>query len=457
MRAVIYTRVSNDDSGRSRSTEDQERECRALCETHGWSVAEVLCDNDIGASRWSGKDRPAYRQLTKVLRKGDVLVTWEASRAQRDLEAYVQLRDLCAQRGVQWCYSGRIYDLSDGDDRFSTGLDALMAEKEAEQLRTRVLRGKRAAALAGRPNGFPPYGYRIVRDPVSGRTLTWELDPEPAMVIEEVSQRVLGGESLFAIARELTMRKVPAPTKTGEWLPRRMRLMLLTPSYAGLRVHQGKVIGKGVWPALITEEEHLQLTAILTDPSRVTSSSSATKHLLTGIARCGVCGSVVRYFGPKSLKTPTYQCEANSCVRRRTDLVDELVVENLLARLEALDPDDIDTTNVDAVEAMREARQLRARLEAFADQAADGALTAASLARVEAKLLPQIAAAERRASVSQHPIIGHMAGPDARSTWETLDILPRRELVRVMMTVTINKSTVGTRRFSPADVPIAWK
>jgi DNA invertase Pin-like site-specific DNA recombinase len=83
VRAIIYTRVSADQTGQGRSVASQEAECRAMCDRNGWEVAEVLCDNDIGASRWSGKKRPEYRRLTEVLRQGDVLVTWEASGLQR--------------------------------------------------------------------------------------------------------------------------------------------------------------------------------------------------------------------------------------------------------------------------------------------------------------------------------------------------------------------------------------
>ena len=63
----------------------------------------------------------------------DVLVTWEASRAQRDLDAYLELRRLCAASGVRWAYSGTVYDLAHGSDRFRTGLDALVAEDEVEK------------------------------------------------------------------------------------------------------------------------------------------------------------------------------------------------------------------------------------------------------------------------------------------------------------------------------------
>ena len=99
----------------------------------------MLEDNDRSASRFATKDRPEYARLRTLLAPGDVLVMWEASRAPRDLDRYVELRGLCAERGVMWSYSGgRLFDLADGDDRFATGLDALLAEKEAEQTRVRI-------------------------------------------------------------------------------------------------------------------------------------------------------------------------------------------------------------------------------------------------------------------------------------------------------------------------------
>ncbi|MBM4646637.1 recombinase family protein [Rhodococcus hoagii] len=70
--------------GRGRSVIRAGAECRAICQREGWDVAEVLSDNDVGASRFSRvKYRPAYERLKQVLQAGDVLVLWEASRARR--------------------------------------------------------------------------------------------------------------------------------------------------------------------------------------------------------------------------------------------------------------------------------------------------------------------------------------------------------------------------------------
>ena len=65
--------------------------------------------------------------------------------------------------------------------------------------RERVLRGKRAVAVAGRPAGRPPYGYRRAIDPTTGKTDTWAIDEATGPIVKEVIGPTLAGESLWAI------------------------------------------------------------------------------------------------------------------------------------------------------------------------------------------------------------------------------------------------------------------
>lgn len=463
-RAIIYCRVSNDPTGQARSVSSQEAECRAVCEREGWNVAEVLVDNDAGASRWSGAKRPSYDRLADTLTAGDVLVTWEASRAQRDLAAYVQLRDLAAERGVLWSYSGRTYDLTRGDDRFGTGLDALMAEREADQIRDRVLRGKRDAAQAGRPAGRPPYGYRRRFNARSGQPEGWEIDDDEAPVVREVARRVIAGESIRGIATDFNRRGIPAPmsqkNSPDTWVPRRLRIMLMSPSYAALRQHQGEVVGAAEWPAIIDEADWHRVQGILEDPNRQLGPGPAPAHLLSGIARCGVCGASLRWFGPKSIKTPRYQCsKPTACVSRRFHLVDELVTEVVIGRLRMPDAADVFAAGDDDQHAaVDELRALRDRMDSFADAAADGELTASAFARIEARLLPQIDAAAKRAEASlPTPVAELVTADDVRAAWDALPIESQRLVVRLLLEVTVNPSTVGTRRFNPDDIELKWK
>lgn len=463
-RAIVYTRVSNDPTGHARSVGSQETECRAVCEREGWEVADVLVDNDAGASRWSGARRPAYERLADALTAGDVLVTWEASRAQRDLAAYVALRDLCAERGVLWSYSGRTYDLNRGDDRFGTGLDALIAEREADQIRERTLRGKRAAAQAGRPAGRPPYGYRRTFDPDTGTTTGWSIDAEEGLIVREVARRFLAGETLRGISSDFNRRSVPEPRSqknaVDRWLPRRLRIMLMSPTYAGLRQHRGEIIGAGSWPALIEEVDWHRIQGVITDPSRRVGPGPAARYLLSGIARCGVCGSGMRHYFPKSVASPKYQCSSSrACTARLAAPIDEIVTGVILGRLSLPDAVEVFTAPEDGhVQALGELRALRDRLDSFADAAADGEMTAAAFARIEARLLPQVADAERRATGGTiTPVVELVTAGDVQAAWEALPIESKRTVIRLLLDVTVNPSTTGTRRFNPDDIALEWK
>jgi hypothetical protein len=88
------------------------------------------------------------------------------------------------------------------------------------------------------------------------------------------------------------------------------------------------------------------------------------------------------------------------------------------------------------VAARGEAEALRLRLDEFVDSAARGELSAAALARVEARLLPQIEAAEKRATLAATPPpLRALITPegDIRQRWEAMPIPARKDVIRVLI------------------------
>jgi site-specific DNA recombinase len=459
-RAVIYTRVSSDPNDRGRSVAEQEADCRAVCGCNGWEVVRVFSDNDRSASRYANRERPEHRKLIKFIEDGhaEVLVTWEASRAQRDLSAYAKLRDLCERRGVLLNYSGRTYDMAEADDRFSTGLDALIAERYTEDTRKRVLRAVRANADKGRPHGKLLFGYRREYDSETGELVRQVPDETTSAVVKEAARRVLGGETPYAVAQDFDRRGIPTPRKGRKWDLTQIKRLCVNPGYAGKRVHQGKVIGDATWKPLIGEADHLALVAKLGDPRRRTQRDSAIKHLLSGIAICGVCNGRVRV--QKNRGNRAYLCVDGFHVSRREVETDELITEVVLRRLEQPDLADLlaDARNDETTAALAEARAKRARLDAFYDAAAAGELTPQALARIEARLLPEIEAADRRARVAvTSPLVAQTAGPDARAKWAELTMPQRREIISTLMTVRIMPTVRGARHFRPESIEVIWK
>lgn len=452
VRAIIYTRVSHDKAG-GRSVAEQEAECRQECERRGWRVAEVLTDNDRSATRFATKDRPEYARLRTVLQPGDVLVVWEASRVGRSLDTYVDLRRLCIERSVLLSYSGRLYDLDDGDDRFSTGLDALVAEREAEQARERTVRAHRANLAAGRPHGRPPYGYKIVRDPDTGQAVGRVPDPLRAPLVQEAARRVLDGQSLREVARWLESKDPQT------WRPGKVVRLLGNPTLAGYRTHAArtasgrrgplKAVCEGTWEPILDRDTHNDLVALFA--ARQTGPRGPEpKHLLSGIAECGRCGQAMWWGRGTARKSGgyhhVYACETGHVVRGE-DIVDGVVtavVEGILgtpearAELASVPPEPIPVAH-------GELDDLKEQLRAVEDQIVANTIPAEVGARVATRLAERIAAVEAAAApVFTDPLVHQIAtAPDPVAMWRSLPVARKREFIRAVMTVRIDKIGKG--------------
>ena len=458
MRVLIYSRVSIDRGGRS--VAEQEAECRAWADREGWDVVRTITETG-SASRYArgAAARSQWGEITAAVASGDIdaLLTWEASRATRQLSEYAELVELCASHGVRWGYSGTLHDLSKRDARFRTGLDALLAQDESARTSERVLRSTRARAAAGKPHGRIPYGYRREYDPSSGELLRQVPDEETAPIVREIVRRIIDGDAVRAIARDLTDRGVPTvratPDQPGRWIDSTVRRIALSPTIAGLRRYRGEVIGDATWDPIVSREDHEKVVAVLSDPHRVTNRGYSTaRWLLTGIARCGACGGPLRV--ALTAGTPRYGCRTDGCraVVRLVAPVDEYVTQVVLALAEdiAARGADTDRDAPEVAEAREELAALERRLAGFVDAAADGDLSPASLVRIEERVRPQIRAARARLTALARPqTVDPAVFLDPRAWWDAAPLPDRRALVRALVSVRVLRSGGGMRKFDP--------
>ncbi|NYN82389.1 recombinase family protein, partial [Salmonella enterica] len=72
-----------------RSVTDQLAELRAWAKREGWTVVREYAEQG-SASRYATRERPEWRAVMQAVgrREADALLTWEASRATRDLTDY---------------------------------------------------------------------------------------------------------------------------------------------------------------------------------------------------------------------------------------------------------------------------------------------------------------------------------------------------------------------------------
>ena len=115
------------------------------------------------------------------------------------------------------------------------------------------------------------------------------IEPDEAAIIQELARRTLAGESLASLCRELNAGGIPTAAG-GRWSPATLRRILIGPHLAGLRVY-GEQLYPAAWPAILSEDTHHALRALLTDPQRKTNPMRPTRHLWSGFLVCGHCGT----------------------------------------------------------------------------------------------------------------------------------------------------------------------
>lgn len=452
MRAIIYARISNDRTGAGLGVERQRDDCEKMAADLGWPIVATYTDNDISA--YSGKPRPGYLAMLDALREGqaDVVIAWHADRLHRSPAELEQFIDVCARHGVtvRTVQAGEV-DLSTPAGQMTARIIGAVARHEVDHARARLLKARAQAAELGHAHGRVPYGYRNEFDKfgnVTGRSP----DPVESEHVREAVERVIAGESMYSIRNDWTKRGIL--TRAGKpWTAASFREMVMRPTYAGIRVHKG-VQTPGAWEPIITPEQHKKVLSLLDDPNRVIHRGTDPRYLLSGIAKCGVCGEVMWRLKGNRNGLGSYSCTKNRCVARKIENVDALIEELIIQWCEGISSID-DLADPEAAAAMAEARELRSRLDESIELVGEGELSPRALAKLEAKLLPRIRQLERQAQRAPSPHVLELVGPNARRHWGRMDVATRREVVRALMTVTI-MPTKRRKIFDPESIRVEW-
>jgi site-specific DNA recombinase len=442
---VIYCRISRDPEGRQVGVDRQEQDCRRIAAQHGLTVTQVFIDNDIGASTLSKKKRPQYEQMMALAEAGQIraVLSYSNSRLTRrplELERLIAAHD---RTGVELrtVVSGRD-DLSTADGRMTARIKASVDAAESERIGERVRRAKLETRLAGRwGGGRRPYGYNA--DGVTVRAYE-------KLIVADATDAILLGTSLRTYAAKLNAQG--CLTSTGRaWAPTELRKVLVRARNAGLREHQGKVIGKAEWPALVAEEKWLAVRSLLADPDRRTTTSSARRWLLSGIAECGVCGAPLRAVTLATTRggSPAYTCSAHKCVVRSAAQLDAYVSLVTKERLRRPDTRNLlrpAARRVDLAALSAEETNLRTRLDELADNLDLDERTVARRSKKMRERLDEIA--QQKTAAGQGSVLGGIVdAPDPGAAWEALDDLDRkRAVIRVLMTITVNTTKKGRRK-----------
>ncbi len=465
-RAVLYCRISESDDV-STSIAGQEADLRERAERDGWAVVEVLKDDGISGGIFRAK---ADRAL-EMLRTGeaDILAVWKADRWSRQgLRAVADLDDVLTERPTTR-FVAHMDGLDSRDASFDAifGILAVMARIERKNTRVRVTasiaRLRRDGRFAG---GNVPYGYRPADNPEGfGRVLV--LHETEAAVVQEAAARVLTGESVYSVVRELNARGVPTRRRTT-WSVQALRQVITSDAIVGRVKHKGKLLTGDdglpvqVWPPVLDLETWHQIRALLgvglPTAQRPPRRRKARARLLSGIVTCALCSAPL-YLRANGAGHAAYGCSAKSngrpCdgVSISADVLEEYVTEDFLSKFGDFEVVEqiVEEPSEDLALADVE-RAIHETLAEMGEDDADMVELGTRLARLKGRRT-ELSTAPRERVVRLVP-----TGRTYSEAWEQGTQDDRREMLATSIAVlSIRKGTRGRRGIDPSRVLLIAK
>ncbi len=334
IRFAIYARYSTELQN-PKSADDQIDEIRAdVARRHPHWVEVEGAFKDEGVSGRTIFGRRAFQEILALAgrrdRPLDAILVEDISRAFRNREEAARTRADLRRLGVKILSMAEGYVDPDSEEGFWLGaIKEVKAEADSREISKRTRRGQRKQTergyIAGRPINF---GYR--RKPVydaavkdrDGQALRLgvALEPDPAAAAAVRAIFSLFTERGFGFKRIAHFLNDPtsefASLKPRGFCPTFVRSILLNTVYVGdmvfgvrtfyrtpdgqrryrLNPEDQRVVRAGAHPALIDRETFERVQAIIGRRRGTRSmlgpvrSEGRTRHLLSGILRCGVCG-----------------------------------------------------------------------------------------------------------------------------------------------------------------------
>ena len=459
VRAAVYCRISLARHGETIKVDDQANLCLQVARQRGWKTSAEHIYKDNSRSAWRrDRKRPDWDRMLEAITAGTIgaIVVYHGDRLIRqpwDLEVLLRLAD---ERGVHLASPTGTRNLDNPDDRFILRIEAAQACRESDNTSRRLKwhydkqaeQGVvRLGGRGGRAFGFEPDGLTLR-----------EAD---AAVIREVAERVLAGEPVGAIARDLTSRGVTTTTG-GPWDHSALKKLLLRPRLAGLVAHHGRIVGPAAWPAILDRGTWEAVTAILEGKAADFGYTTNTRrYLLTGVARCGPCGEplAIRH-NSRDKALVGYGCINPACttkVHRSVRHLDPYVEGAAVALLNddkvraRMQPTTRDSAPLVA-ELKREARHRDKVIAEFGDDDEMGADVLRLAVRRIDKRIAQLRADIAAARVPS--VLDGLWGIDLEG-WKHIGLHRQRAAVQALMRVTVWPSGRRGPGFDPSTVELA--
>jgi DNA invertase Pin-like site-specific DNA recombinase len=462
VRAGIYARISSDREGDGLAVSRQLEDCERLAELRGWQVADSYVDDDVSA--YSDKRRPEYARMLDDLRTGTIngVLVYHLDRLHRQPKELEAFFDICKEAGVDdlATVTGRI-DLADPDGQFQARILGAVAKKESDDKSRRIRRKHEELAMKGKVSGGGSRAYGYEPDKVTVR-------PAEAAIVQECVQRLLAGEPVRSIARDLNERGVPA-AQGGPWAPQSLTRMLASPRISGQRGYKGEIAATAEWPALITAEDGAKIRALLANPERRTNKA-ARRYLLGGLLACSHCGErlVAR---PRAGGQRRYACARgpgfSGCGKTyiNAEPVERFVTEAVLIRLDSTElqraMERRQRSAPDSQRWWQEAEAAQAQLDELAAAYGERQFSMQEWMAARKPIEQRLTTARKQlAKVSRTNALGGYVGngEGLRAEWASLDLSQQHAIVAAVVdSIVVGPARPGYNRFDESRLTPVWR
>jgi site-specific DNA recombinase len=300
--AAIYCRVSTEDQEREgTSLQTQLEACLKYCHDKGYDVAYRFSEAYSGLAL----ERPKLNELRELVRAGaiDVIVCYCLDRLSRDpVHGVIIIEELEKHHVILEAVTETVDSSEVG--KLISYIRGFASKLEAEKIRERTLRGRKARAREGRMSGgfHITYGYDYIKvaQENGGRRV---INENEAKWVRQIYQWLVNdGLTTGAIRDKLIA--LNAPTKTGKpWYRATIIGILKNPAYTGRTFAFTSVNHKprrkpqedwieipDVTPPIISPELFEAAQTQLHINRERASRNTRREYLLRGHLRCRQCG-----------------------------------------------------------------------------------------------------------------------------------------------------------------------
>lgn len=330
MQVALYARVSTPRQAENDlSIPDQLRQMRQWAERHGHVVVkEYIEPGNTGTD----DKRPMFQNMVSdaALKPSpfQLIVVHSFSRFFRDLVEGAMYQRKLMKFGVR-LESITQHTSDDSAGQMQRHMIMLFDEYQSKEIAKHVLRGMQENARQGYYNGArPPFGYKTIivgQTGIQGRIKkNLAIEETEAEIVREIfTLYVYGKDSPRMGSKEIAKRfnatGIPLRGK-GTWSSNSILKILSSPTYAGChnfnqRNKEGQQKDKSEWigvsvPAIIDQDLFDKAAKLreANSPKKSVPRRETSPTLLTGLIRCGHCGSAMVVATGKSGRYRYYKC-----------------------------------------------------------------------------------------------------------------------------------------------------